>query len=489
MRAKMRAARVFERTPLKLPFFKKKQSPDSAEGRTNSSRIGAATTTHAAPHIAPPHRDERAPDHHHSPVPSSPDSPAPRPRRGGRGKGTAGVAVATGVPVPTGHEAKHPPALTPISAAFKDLGVDETGLRAIAALGYETPTPIQEQALPAMFAGEDVVGLAQTGTGKTIAFGLPLARTIDPNKDTVQAIVLIPTRELAHQVHEVLDHLGGFYGFTTLGLVGGRRVRSDLLALEKGAHVIVGTPGRVIDHLERGTLRLNDVHFVVLDEADQMLDIGFARDIDRILRHAPKARQTALFSATMPLSIARIVHRYMRRAVEISVTSAKTRTVDGVAQYFCEVPERDKFFALRHLYETMDLGRSLIFRRTKAGVDRLTAQLQSCGVPARAIHGDLAQSERDRVMADFRGGTLQFLVATNVAARGLDIPDISHVINFDVPQNAEEYIHRIGRTARAGKTGSAITFVSEWELAEWDAVVSAVGADELNEIPMPVRWD
>ncbi|MBI2767065.1 MAG: DEAD/DEAH box helicase [Chloroflexi bacterium] len=344
------------------------------------------------------------------------------------------------------------------------------------------------QALPLMLQGEDVVGLAQTGTGKTIAFGLPLARAIDTDDPRVQAIVLVPTRELANQVREVIEHLGKFYGFTTIGLMGGKRLQSDFTALERGAHVVVGTPGRVIDHIKRGTLPLGAVRFAVLDEADQMLDIGFARDIDYILRMCPKDRQTGLFSATMPESIGRLVYRYMRKAQRVAI-APEQKTVEGVAQYCAEVSERDKFVALRHLYETMELGRSLVFRRTKIGVDRLTGQLQSCGVPARAIHGDLRQGERDRVMADFRAGRLEFLVATNVAARGLDIPDIEHVINYDVPQNSEEYIHRIGRTARAGKKGSAVTFVSEWELDDWDRIVSVVGDDAVERLKLPARWD
>jgi len=381
-----------------------------------------------------------------------------------------------------------PAAKAPISEAFRALGVDETGLAAIAALGYETPTPIQAEALPLVLAGEDLVGLAQTGTGKTIAFGLPLARAIDLEEHAVQAIVLVPTRELANQVFEVLEHLGRFYGFKVLGLVGGRRVQSDLIALERGAHVIVGTPGRIIDHLHRGTLSLANVRFAVLDEADQMLDIGFARDIDYILRVTPKHRQTTLFSATMPESIGRLVYRYMRGARRVAVTPEQ-RTVAGVTQLFCEVSEREKFLALRYLYEQLHLGRSLIFRRTKIGVDRLTDQLQAAGVPARAIHGDLRQGERDRVMSDFRTGKLEFLVATNVAARGLDIPDIEHVINYDVPQNPEEYIHRIGRTARAGKKGTAVTFVSEWELDEWDRIADVVGRAEVEHLRLPSRWD
>ena len=217
-----------------------------------------------------------------------------------------------------------------------------------------------------------------------------------------------------------------------------------------------------------------------------MLDIGFARDIDYILRSVPKDRQTALFSATMPESIRRLVWRYMKKAIEISVEQER-RTADGVTQMVCEVAVRDKPSALLHLHRTLDLGRSLVFRKMKISVDRLTAQLQNSGISARAIHGDLAQSERDSVLAGFKRGEIQFLIATNVAARGLDIPDVEHVINFDVPQNAEEYIHRIGRTARAGKKGSAITFVGEWELSEWDAILREVGEDRIEKLELPRR--
>ncbi|MCZ2108461.1 MAG: DEAD/DEAH box helicase [Dehalococcoidia bacterium] len=401
-------------------------------------------------------------------------------RRTGAGDDAAGPAAAV--------TSRLPAARAPISDAFRRLGVDATGLDAIAALGYSDPTPIQAESLPILYDGEDLVGLAQTGTGKTIAFGLPLARSIDPAINETQAVVLVPTRELANQVRDVIEHLGKFYGFTTLGLIGGGRVKTDLAGLQRGAHVVVGTPGRVIDHMKRGTLSLAGIRFAVLDEADQMLDIGFARDIDYILRVTPKQRQTALFSATMPESIGRLVYRYMRKAQRVAI-EPEQRTAENVEQFYCEVSERDKFYALRHLYETRDLGRSLIFRRTKIGVDRLTEQLQRVGMGVEAIHGDLRQSQRDRVMADFRSGKLEFLVATNVAARGLDIPDIEHVINYDVPQNAEEYIHRIGRTARAGKRGQAYTFVGEWELDDWQKIVEEVGKGELHYLKMPARFD
>ena len=436
------------------------------------------------PHRAPVHQPHTHHEQATHPAAHEPLAPRRRRNRGRRGRG----AGSTDVGSPTASQPGLPAAQAPISRAFADLGVGETALEAIAALGYSNPTPIQAAALPRLLAGDDLIGLAQTGTGKTIAFGIPLARSIDPSRNEVQAVVMVPTRELANQVKDVIHHLGLFYGFTTLGLVGGSRVRSDLLALEKGAHVVVGTPGRVIDHLKRGTLRLDRVHFVVLDEADAMLDIGFARDIDYILRTVPKQRQTALFSATMPTSIARLTYRHMRKADTIEI-EPEQRTAAGVRQLYCEVSDREKFFALRFIYEQHGLGRTLIFRNTKIGVDRLTDQLVGAGVQARAIHGDLRQGQRDRVMQDFRSGALEFLVATNVAARGLDIPDIENVINYDVPQNAEEYIHRIGRTARAGKQGASYSFVGEWDLDFWDVIRKEVGEASLEYLKLPSRWD
>jgi ATP-dependent RNA helicase DeaD len=434
-------------------------------------RVAQAHTEHA-------HRDQAVHPAAHDPL-----TPKRRRNRGRRGRG-AGEST-EGLTRPT---TGLPPATVPISESFAALGVDETGLQAIASLGYTEPTPIQTAALPRMLEGEDLIGLAQTGTGKTIAFGIPLARAIDPGRNEVQAVVMVPTRELANQVKDVIEHLGRFYGFSTQGLVGGSRVRTDIMALEKGCHVVVGTPGRVIDHLKRGTLRLEGVHFVVLDEADAMLDIGFARDIDYILRTVPKQRQTALFSATMPTSIARLTYRHMRKAETIEI-EPEQRTAAGVRQLYCEVSEREKYLALRYIYEQHGLGRTLIFRNTKIGVDRLTDQLVAAGVQARAIHGDLRQGQRDRVIQDFRSGALEFLVATNVAARGLDIPDIENVINYDVPQNAEEYIHRIGRTARAGKQGASYTFVGEWDLDFWDVIRREVGDENLEYMKLPSRWD
>ncbi len=416
-----------------------------------------------------------------------------RRRRGARENGATRAHPDGGAPAsaPTVAAATAAPAEESAAApeAFRAIGVRGAGLRAVAALGFERPTPIQERSMPLLYEGRDVVGLAQTGTGKTLAFGDPLARAVDPERVEVQGLVLVPTRELCDQVTEVIAHLGSFYGFTVIRLVGGKPIARDLEALRRGGHVVVGTPGRVIDHLRRRTLLLGRARFVVLDEADEMLDIGFARDIDQILREVPLERQTALFSATMPMSISRLVWRYMRDSERVEATPAQLQPVETVRQLYCEVAARDKFHALSHLHDDMDLGRSLIFRRTKVGVDRLTEGLRRDGIQARAIHGDLRQSERDRVMRDFRSGALEWLVATNVAARGLDIPDIAHVVNYDVPQNAEEYIHRVGRTARAGKEGSAITFVGEWELGEWEAIVERVGEDALERLAVPTRFD
>ncbi|MCC7365864.1 MAG: DEAD/DEAH box helicase [Dehalococcoidia bacterium] len=475
----------------------RKSSPEAAAPGEPSSQAEPAAHSKAGPAVAvavatPEPASHEAP---HEGATHEDGTPRRRRNRGGRRRRGTGAAAAgataptaTHAAAPTARTLNVPEARAEISEAFRALGVDATGLDAIAALGFDDPTPIQAAALPLLLEGQDVVGLAQTGTGKTLAFGLPLARTIDTELNAVQAIVLVPTRELAVQVRDLVDFLGRFYGFSVLGLMGGRRVKSDLIALEKGAHVVVGTPGRIIDHMKRGTLSLREVRFAVLDEADQMLDIGFARDIDYILRVTPRDRQTALFSATMPESIGRLVYRYMRNAERVAV-APEQRTAEGVRQLYCEVAERDKFYALRYLYEQLDLGRSLIFRNTKIGVDRLTAQLQSAGVGARAIHGDLRQGERDRVMTDFRSGKLEFLVATNVAARGLDIPDIEHVINYDVPQNSEEYIHRIGRTARAGKTGTSVTLVSEWELDEFQRIQDLLGDVDVEYLEMPPTWD
>ena len=367
---------------------------------------------------------------------------------------------------------------------FSDFPLSETIQRAIAAIGYTHPTKIQAAVLPPLLDGRDVVGQAQTGSGKTAAFCIPLVERIK-HTGVVGAIVLVPTRELCRQVTDELEKLARGSGLRVLSLYGGTRMKGQFTALEQGVDVIVGTPGRVLDHLGRGTLSVDAVRYVVLDEADEMLDIGFAEDIERILRRTPRERQTVLFSATVPGWVQRLIRRYQRNPVQIAIEPERT-TVATVIQRYFEVAEQDKLDGLLSLAEEFDPeSRLLIFRRMQVGVDRLARQLQRVGWHAEALHGGMAQQDRTRTIDAYRRGDLQVLIATNVAARGLDIPDITHVINYDIPQNPEEYIHRIGRTARAGKFGEAITFVGEWDEPFLAAIKEQVGdALEKDLLPM-----
>ena len=344
-----------------------------------------------------------------------------------------------------------------------------------------SPTPIQEAVIPPVRAGQDVVGQAQTGTGKTAAFGIPLVEALSPDVREVQALVLVPTRELAVQVRGELARISKFRGIRSVAIYGGQAINGQLEALQRGAHIIVATPGRLMDHMQRGTIQLGRLRFVVLDEADQMLDIGFADDIERILRRTPSSRQTLLFSATMPATIKRLANRYMKGPAWIRV-GGDAEPVEQVEQLYFEVAERDRYTALEELLkEPSRITQALVFRRTKIGVDRLVAYLQRRGYDIQAIHGDMTQSQRDAAMGRFRARQLRVLVATNVAARGLDIPAVSHVINYDIPSNVEEYVHRIGRTARMGRPGTAITFVSEWDFEMLDAIQTHVGGELKKE--------
>ena len=384
---------------------------------------------------------------------------------------------------PVRREARKPRAQATVEPAdlpqaFADLGVGEITLQTLARWRFDKPTPIQERAIPALIGGRDVVGVAQTGSGKTVAFGIPMVECLDPELAEVQGLVLVPTRELASQVLDVLKDLAAGFGLEAVGILGGHSLAGDFKALERRPAIVVGTPGRVIDHLQRGTLSLRYVRYAVLDEADQMLDIGFLPDIRRILSRTPKRRQTALFSATMPSTIRRLVWQFMENPETVTV-DPELSTVDTIDQVYFEVATRDKARGLRELVERELKGRTLVFCKMKRGVDRLEADLARQGVRVGALHGDMDQRRRERVVQEFRAGELDVLIATNVAARGLDIPEITHVVNYDVPQNPEEYVHRIGRTGRAGRDGKAITFVSEWDMREWDAIEQAFG-DQLR---------
>lgn len=346
-------------------------------------------------------------------------------------------------------------------ATFAELGLGEPVLAALRELGYDEPTPIQEQAIPVLLSGRDVIAHAQTGTGKTAAFALPVIEQLTPAR-APQALVLAPTRELAMQVAEAIFRYGKVGGARVIPVYGGQPIERQLRALERGVQIVVGTPGRIMDHMRRGTLALDHIRTVVLDEADEMLDMGFAEDIEYILQQTPATRQTALFSATLPEGVMSLANRYTRDPQRISVVSEQM-TAPLTRQVYYEVAPREKLDALCRVLDVETPSSAMIFCRTRAEADHLGESLQGRGYLAEVIHGDLSQSMRERVMKRFRENQVELLVATDVAARGLDIPDVSHVINYDVPGDPEGYVHRIGRTGRAGKTGLAITLVTPRE--------------------------
>jgi len=344
---------------------------------------------------------------------------------------------------------------------FEALGLSETLLAALRELGYDEPTPIQAQAIPAMLSGRDVIAQAQTGTGKTAAFALPIIERLQPTR-APQALVLAPTRELAMQVAEAVFRYGKSREARVLPVYGGQPIERQLRALERGVQVVVGTPGRIMDHMRRGTLALDAIRTVVLDEADEMLDMGFAEDIEYILQYTPPERQTALFSATLPEAVQSLAQRYTRDPLRISVVS-ETLSAPRIKQVYYDVLPREKLDALCRVLDVETPASAIIFCRTRAEADELGESLQGRGYLAEVLHGDLSQAMRDRVMKRFREGQIELLVATDVAARGLDIPDVSHVVNYDVPGDPESYVHRIGRTGRAGRAGMAITLITPRE--------------------------
>ncbi len=345
---------------------------------------------------------------------------------------------------------------------FNDFGLSEALVRSISNMGFEEATPIQEQAIPAALAGKDLIGQAHTGTGKTAAFGVPLIEKLDINSPHIQGIVIAPTRELAVQVAEELNKIGQYKGVRTLPIYGGQDITRQIRALQKKPQIIAGTPGRLLDHIRRRTIRLNEIKVVILDEADEMLNMGFIEDIEAILKEVPQERQTLLFSATMPAQIQSLSKRFMKDPQMISVKS-KEVTGPNTEQYYVDVEEKQKFDVLCRIMDIQSPELAIVFGRTKRRVDELYEALNKRGYSAEGIHGDLTQAKRDSVMRQFKQGSIDVLVATDVAARGLDISGVTHVYNFDIPQDPESYIHRIGRTGRAGKTGLAVTFVTPRE--------------------------
>jgi ATP-dependent RNA helicase DeaD len=371
---------------------------------------------------------------------------------------------------------------------FSDFHLSREIGKAIEDMGFEEPTPIQALAIPLIQSGHDVTAQAQTGTGKTAAFGIPLIEKIDASQRTVQAIVLCPTRELAIQIaeefSELLTHL---QRITVLPVYGGQPIDRQLRALHSGVHIVIGTPGRVMDHLRRRTLSLEAVSTVVLDEADQMLDMGFRDDIELILKKIPQKRQTLLFSATLPQPIIDISKRFMNKPEFVRVEYAEL-TVPQTEQSYIEVKEREKLDVLCRLIDITDPHLLIIFCNTKRRAEELAGKVKARGYRAEELHGDLKQSQRDRVMGGFRKGTIEILIATDVAARGIDVEDVDMVINYDVPQDVEYYVHRIGRTGRAGKSGKAITFVSPKDFTKLREI-QHYAKIQIPRIPIPTQSD
>src|SRR5471030_2403378 len=357
---------------------------------------------------------------------------------------------------------------------FEALGLSEFALAALRDVGYESPSPIQEQAIPPLLAGRDVIGQAQTGTGKTAAFGLPIVEYVDPALEEVQALVLTPTRELCIQVTQAIRAYAATRGIDVVAVFGGAPIRNQEAQLRGGGQIVVGTVGRVLDLVSRASLVLHDCRFVVLDEADEMLDLGFLEDVEKILATTPSGRQTALFSATMPPPIRALADRYLYDPLVIEVVAA-TLTIDTVEQFQLPVETRDKAAKLVEVLRAEEPDQAIVFVRTKIRCDQLFRTLRDKGMNVRALHGDLTQGQRDGVILAFKGGRVPILVATDVAARGLDISTVTHVVNFDVPTSPDTYVHRIGRTGRVGRSGRAITFVEDRQKREFEAIERHIG--------------
>lgn len=368
---------------------------------------------------------------------------------------------------------------------FKELGVSAPILKALERMGFEEATPIQGETIPLAMSGKDVIGQAQTGTGKTAAFGIPMIEQFDRNVRKIQGLVVAPTRELAIQVAEEINRLGRLKGIRVLPVFGGQHMERQIRSLREGPQIVVATPGRLLDHMRRKTIRVDDVKTVVLDEADEMLNMGFIDDIKDILKNVPEERQTLLFSATMPREIRDIATNLMKDPKLIKV-KATEMTVENIDQYFIEIPERLKFDTLTNHLDIHEPTLAIVFSRTKKRVDEIAEGLQARGFRAEGIHGDLTQGKRMSVLNKFKHGRIEVLVATDVAARGLDISGVTHVYNFDIPQDPESYVHRIGRTGRAGRTGEAFSFVTPREIGHLK-VIQGVTKSRIKRMMPPTN--
>ncbi|MEK8088515.1 DEAD/DEAH box helicase [Thermithiobacillus plumbiphilus] len=362
----------------------------------------------------------------------------------------------------------------PQATSFDELGLSEPILRAIQELGFEAPTPIQAQTVPVLLTGRDLIGQAQTGTGKTAAFALPLIHLTDAARRETQALVLAPTRELAVQVAGGIHDLARHTGLRVVPVYGGQPIDRQIRALRAGAQIVVGTPGRILDHLRRGSLALDQVRFCTLDEADEMLALGFLDDVEAILSELPESRQTAFFSATMPPRVAALMRRFLKDPVHIAIQS-KQRTVERIQQSYYEVPPGQKLESLARVLDMETPGPTIIFCRTRQATNDVAEALRLRGYGAEPLHGDMGQPERDKVLRRFREGQADILVATDVAARGLDIDTVTHVINYDIPFDVEQYVHRIGRTGRAGRTGDAMTLIERRERRQLQTIERMIG--------------
>lgn len=373
-------------------------------------------------------------------------------------------------------------------AKFNELGISAPIMKALEKMGFEEATPIQTETIPLALGGNDVIGQAQTGTGKTAAFGIPMIERIDPKLRKIQALVVAPTRELAIQVAEEINRIAKFVGVRALSIYGGQQMDRQIRALKDGPQIVVATPGRLLDHMRRKTIRTDHIEIAVLDEADEMLNMGFIDDIRDILKAIPaEERQTLLFSATMPKEIRDIATTLMNEPKEVKV-KAKEMTVENIDQFFIEIPEKYKFDTLNNHVDIHSPELAIVFARTKKRVDEVTEGLQARGYRAEGIHGDLTQGKRMSVLNKFKNGRVDVLVATDVAARGLDISGVTHVYNFDIPQDPESYVHRIGRTGRAGRTGEAISFVTPREMAHLH-LIEKTTKSKMKRLAPPTNQD